>query len=153
MPYSQRTRIWAGLIRGGRDGSRRETRNSDKKPKKHLMVLKQSFIMPALRRIQPPPVDNQIPVVTSEPGFSATMQVKEWISKRSLAKLRQALQLLFFLKLLLFIVIFIVFFFPLLAAQRRVELMAPLSFVPPLLTVLDCLRCVCSTRRRFIVRK
>lgn len=40
MPYSQRTRIWAGMIRGGRDGSRRETRNSDKKPKKHLMVLK-----------------------------------------------------------------------------------------------------------------
>lgn len=39
MPYSQCTHIWAGMIRG-RGEEAREPRNSDKKPKKHLMVPK-----------------------------------------------------------------------------------------------------------------
>lgn len=39
MPYSQCTHIWAGMIRWGKEEAR-EPRNSDKKPKKHLMVQK-----------------------------------------------------------------------------------------------------------------
>lgn len=106
--------------------------------------------MPTLRRIQPPPpVDNQIPVVTSQPGFSAMLQLKERISKKSIPKLVKAQHLL------VFFITFIWYFYRLftsLASQRHVRLPTRFSFVT-LLTVLDCLCCVCSTRRCFIVRK
>lgn len=82
--------------------------------------------MPELRRSQPPPVDNQIPLVTSELRSSAMMQEKRGYLKEALST---------FDKRAAFAVCF---------AQSDVRLIACFSSFPPLLTVLDCLR-VCST--------
>lgn len=82
MPYSQRAHIWAGVIRGyemKQESLGIATRSLKKTPDCPEI---ESFIMPEQGRIQPPPVDNQFPLVTCEPHSSAMMPEKRgWLKE------------------------------------------------------------------------